>query len=723
MSDFASLRGRFRAVPKKNLQESTGCKVTKRPRESHVCTQCKRAKLKCDRSQPCGSCVKRGDAAICNYLRVSSNAMRGGDIHGNRHSVAEDRLLHLESLVKLLMENQASAQAGKDAALTNLATPLVGPSEAQHEETNLASYVGWTHWSAILDDIHELKAALSSAAHGQEGGDGNTLSESLATPNSRHEPIFGLSGNYSLAQVLSQYLPPKHEVDRLLAIYFQGETFIVPFIHTYQFQRQYRAFWSGMTSVNPLWLSVLFSICCIAASIKAAHGPSATNIPMTIASSNLHTAAGQCLVLGEYYRPQPLTVEALGLYAQYKNLKSLDPSREAGAILGVVVRMAYEMGYHRDPDSFGSFTAFEGEMRRRFWSACKQMDLMISFQLGLPSTIRLENCDTKSPRNLMDSDFDETTNVLPPSRPENETTRLLWFIVKDRQMSGFGKVYQDALSFREKTETEVLQLDQEIQQMYETIPEVLRTRPLSESIMDSPFVIMTRLYIDFIYLKSLLVLHRRYMARGNLSSTQSCVSAGTRLVGQFIAMYKEIAPGGLLHTERWMLTNFTMNDFLLGVMVLCLIIHIRRKHMAGSVPSFIDAPTEAEVIALLEQAAVICIEKSSLSQDAKQVSVAIRLVLDSTTSLNMPNANEAFPPYGKQSNIAGSSRDVDLAPLPLQPQEEQRYPLGNQELSFGLLDPFNFMHDDFERMDWMAFDSQITGRDGPPTYLSEFQTG
>jgi hypothetical protein len=173
----------------------------------------------------------------------------------------------------------------------------------------------------------------------------------------------------------------------------------------------------------------------------------------------------------------------------------------------MVVRMAYEMGYHQDPDSFGSLSVFASEMRRRFWAACKHMNVMISFQLGLPSNICLESCDTKSPRNLLDSDFDVSTQVLPESRPQNEATKLLWFIVKDKQITGFSKVCKYMLSFKEKSEADLLQLDEEIRQMYATIPDILRTRPLSESIADAPVFIMARLYIEFNCLKSLCALH------------------------------------------------------------------------------------------------------------------------------------------------------------------------------------------------------------------------
>lgn len=591
------------------------------------------------------------------------------------------------------MWNQESTPSDNDVVSPELSRyPVEIGVQTQSEKVDAARYVGSTHWSAILDDIHELKVALSGYADVQEA-------ESPArpvTPALDSELIFGSSNSYSLQQVISRYLPSKVEVDRYLSLYFQGETFIVPFIHTYHFQRQYRQFWADTASVNPIWLSILFSICCLASLIRGATGSNhSLQNDLVTESSKFHTAAGQCLVIGEYYRPcQQFTVEALSIYAQCKNVRTLDPSREAGAILGMVVRMAYEMGYHRDPDYFGSLTVFEGEMRRRLWAACKQMDVMISFQLGLPSNICLENCDTKSPRNLLDSDFDVDTQVLPVSRSENEATRLLWFIVKDRQMISFSKVCKDTLSFKEKSEAEILQLDEEIRQMYTTIPDVLRTRPLSESIADAPFLIMTRLYVEFIYLKSLCVLHRKYMARGNVFSTKCCVKAGKRLVSQFIDMYKEFSPGGQLHAESWMLSNFTMNDFLLGIMVLCLVVHSLRKRVSRH-PA-IESATESELLPLLERSYDICVEKSQASRDARRVSHAICLILNGAKMSNAPESQPA----------GDSAPGIDLASLSLQTEHGDGQ---GSETPFDPLDPFNFMAIDFENIDWTVFDPQVSG--------------
>ncbi|RFU26586.1 hypothetical protein B7463_g9754, partial [Scytalidium lignicola] len=658
-----------------------------------------------------------------DFVRDVVEGARDGDVgkrstkaDNGHHSTAEDRLTHLESLVKLLMQSQALIQPGNNSESSIKVKNSPEPPQVlkqsvgltQDDRVDEARYVGSTHWSAVLDDIQELKVVLASQIDVQE----TDRATSLETTGLGNEVIFGSPKDYSIQQIISQYLPSKADLDRFVTTYFEGKNFTLPLMHTYHFQRQYQDFWEYPENVNPLWLSILFSISCMASLIRASIG-CAYSPPQDVATkfSVFHAAAGQCLVIGKYHRPQQFVLEALTLYAHCKNLRSLEPSREAGTIFAMAVRMAYEMGYHRDPDSFGSFTVFEGEMRRRFWSVFKQIDVMTSFQLGLPSNICLENCDTRSPSNLLDSDFDVDTQILPPSRPENEPTKLLWFIVKDKQIVGFSKVCKDALSFNEKSEAEIFELDKEIRQMHTTIPDILRTRPLAESLIDMPFLVMTRLYVEFIYQKSLCVLHRKYMTRGNLFSTRSCIEAGKSLVSQFINMFKEFVPGGHLYKERWMLTNFTMNDFHLGIMVLCLAINIRRKR--GSRYSAINSTVENEILPLLEQARVICIAKSASSIDARHVAHAISIILGGS------HPSQMSPTLSSDLQSShNSAQNVDLRALSLQPQSE--WIEGNVE-THGWLDSFNFMGDEFENMDWATFDPLVSGQDVSDMNINDFE--
>jgi hypothetical protein len=393
-----------------------------------------------------------------------------------------------------------------------------------------------------------------------------------------------------------------------------------------------------------------------------------------------HAAAGECLALGQYYRAQPYGPQALVLYAHCINLKDLDPSREAGAILSMGVRLAYEMGYHRDPDTFGKFSVFESEMRRRFWASCKQVDMMTTFQLGLPSNIRLENCDTRSPRNLLDSDFGPESTVLPPSRPESESTGMLWFIVKDRLTPSFSKVCQDALSLHRKSFEDVRALDEEIRLAHDTIPPLLRIRPVAECTQDSRFIVMARFYIELLHLKSLCILHRKRMKAGNDWSTKQCVKAGLSIVRLVVSVYKEFSAGGELHQVNFMFNNYYMSDFLLGVVVLCLYTNICRKGGNEAGPPSVG--TGSEIHSLLEQAHAICVDKSSASSDARKVSLAIRMTLHNTDDARRVDHDAHVPGFLNAPTDAWMD-EIDGMTEPI--------PEDITSISFDMLDPFNFM--------------------------------
>lgn len=594
-------------------------------------------------------------------------------------------------------------QRATDAApITPEESPNEQPvNEGESPDVAHADYVGFTHWSAILDEIDSLRTELSSSSELEE-----ELQQPLMTTHGLcQESIFGSPESYSLERVIRDHLPAKPDADKLLTTYFQGETFILPFIHTFHFRDQHEQFWSSTKTANPLWLSILFSIFHLATLVRpSTRSTDLVDEEVSAKNFHFHAAAGQCLVIGRYHRPQAFVVEALLMYAHCKSVSSLDPLRETGAIHGMAVRSAYQLGYHRDPDHFKTFNAFEGEMRRRTWAVCKQLDLMTSFQLGLPSSICLENCDTKPLRSLSDSDFGPDSHKLPPSRPDSQITRLSWFLVKERQMPSFAKVCRDALSFQERSDAEIQRLDQEIRQMHEMIPENLKTRSLSESASDAPFIVVTRIYLDFISLKSLCVLHRRYMARGNHFSTMACLDAGKRIVSQFIEMYREFAPGGHLHAEKWMLNCYTMNDFLLGTTVLCLFLHSRPHRVAWTANC--DEIREDEIVNLLEQARSICLEKS-VSKDAQRVARIVQLTLAKATKTE----DFSEPGYSSMPNVSS---------LPFTYDPELETPFANslhdENMSwnddpFGLFQPFPLTDDGMTELDWAVFDPSMLTRD------------
>jgi hypothetical protein len=107
----------------------------------------------------------------------------------------------------------------------------------------------------------------------------------------------------------------------------------------------------------------------------------------------------QCLVAADYTNSVAYTIETLLLYIGSEWLSSQDAGIEISLILGMTVRLAMRMGIHRDSNAHPKITPFQGEMRRRTWAALPEMDMLYSFQLSLPTTIRQSDCDCGFRRN------------------------------------------------------------------------------------------------------------------------------------------------------------------------------------------------------------------------------------------------------------------------------------------------------------------------------------
>lgn len=219
--------------------------------------------------------------------------------------------------------------------------------------------------------------------------------------------------------------------------------------------------------------------------------------------------------------------------------------------MGTLMRLGTVMGYHRDADGYRqSISVFEGEIRRRTWSICMQLDMLISFQFGLPSNTQYPTWDTRPPTNLLDSDFDEDTLRLPPPRPMSEPTELSLYIAKHKMMSVFEKVIRHTLSTDQPSD-EMKAIDQEIRSTFDALPATFKPQSMADSVVDSPTVKITRLCVHTIYLKCLCVLHRKHITSGPRWSLLECYTSASKLVRQLLDTYEEFEPGGQLETERW----------------------------------------------------------------------------------------------------------------------------------------------------------------------------
>lgn len=220
-------------------------------------------------------------------------------------------------------------------------------------------------------------------------------------------------------------------------------------------------------------------------------------------------------------------------------------------------------------------------MRRRIWTFVRQSDLLFSFQIALPSMIRIGDSDTDLPSNIYDDEFDEDCTALPPPRPASEATPVSYMIAKARLAFGFGRVLEEVNGVHRKAYDDILKIDRGLRDIFNSIPEHLRLRSMSEQTLAPISLIMARFGIATVYHKSLCVLHRRFLKPSKTNpryvhSRRTCLDSAMALLSFQDIQHQETGQRGRMRTMRSYVNSLTTHDFLLAATILCTDLYTNR---------------------------------------------------------------------------------------------------------------------------------------------------
>ncbi|RBR23932.1 uncharacterized protein FIESC28_03242 [Fusarium coffeatum] len=505
---------------------------------------------------------------------------------GKNSSVAE-RLKHLESLLVAV-----AGQKGPIPPIGSNTAASVSPtnvskddSEARIDDTvpsGLPNHLDSSHWSSILDDIKAIREDLPSES--PESMSENSPPE--AGLQSRRETSLdfdlGLSDGVSMESVLAA-LPSREVCDTLTSMFFRWHYNMMPILHPVKFQQEYEEFWKEPASAPPIWIALLLALLSLSAGVFEASGMGKSS-PMPIpTSSDLSRQTKQCLLLSDYIGSNEHAVEAFLLHLVGSWLLARASDTRLWFLMGKVVQLALCKGYHRDSSRMpnGGLSPFDGEMRRRVWVCIFQLDALMSFQLGLPSMVPSDCCDTDLPGNLNESQLHPDITELPPSRPLSENTTILYSIVKASIMAEFKNVSKHTRSPTTPSLDATFLLDAQVRKAYNDIPDNFKYRPLTNFLTEDMSVVITRTTLALLHLKTLIVLHRQHLTyrRDSRSeaSRNACLKAAGRLLEIQAEMHRVTQPGGRLYDMKWLITSLTLSDFTLGAMVICLDLTVTMK--------------------------------------------------------------------------------------------------------------------------------------------------
>ncbi|KAK5948287.1 hypothetical protein OHC33_010721 [Knufia fluminis] len=742
--------------PASNSPNTTGPKadnyrvIRKRNRVPLSCGPCRHRKLKCNRQSPCDNCIKRGDSQSCSYAAPA--AKRKGTSNsagsGGTPDDMQNRIDRLEGLVLSLMTNGNSSGGapaahaaihGASAPGSSIGSGSLGPNldsqlddsmmmqqdsegpEAESEtdgvtkslgvlkvdqERNKTFYIGEAHWAALLNEISEVKnyfATHKKEYEAQMEKISETRKNAGVDIDAGPALLFGATVPPPRSEIL-RALPSKYMSDILVGRYFNTYDPATHILHGPSFQRQYQAHWQSPEKTSIVWVGMLFAIMRLAMLSFAREGdePPEFKGKCQDMASTFRAQMAHCLITADYTKPHAFIIETLifHLHAEYSSNR--DSETSVWVLMGMIVRLAMRMGFHRDSKFFPDVTPFQGEMRRRVWSYVRTGDLLFSFQIALPPMVRLGDSDTDLPRNIYDDEFDEGSTQLPPPRPQSEATPISYMIAKSKLSLGFGRVLEEINGVQRKSYDEVLKIDKALRDIYDTVPEHLKVRPMSEQQLAPMALIAARFGLATVYNKALCVLHRRYvrMARpGNryMYSRKTCLESAMQLLDFQAANYQPPdRPGRTKPHSRHNTGSLIAHDYLLAGTLVCMDLYSMREKMGsdndentpnsnssaatpasstsggrGSVSSAENevyipglAYTRADIIGALERSRDIWMTQRDMSMEAYKASELLNVLLYHLKP-TYPPLQPMPPPNGSAMGHGSGSNDEQTAAMTL----------------------------------------------------------
>ncbi|KAK4495198.1 hypothetical protein PRZ48_013525 [Zasmidium cellare] len=526
----------------------------------------------------------------------------------------------------------------QDPSLANVLPDLGRPQEAQDAAASPAdpgtlnlrgagtSYVQSVHWESILTKIRGLKEDL--------------VTDSKPPPGSH---LFYGSNRHATREEILAAVPARPVVDRLLALHF--DSYVVTQCSSLT-RAQYEAFWENPSGTSIAWIGMMFSMLFIAAQLQTFTIDSINGSADSLRADCLlkkdafREKAVQCLVLSRYTTGGPYILETLITILTGEFVLLKESATDGWVLISMIMHIAMRMGYHRDPDHFPRISPFEGEMRRRLWTAILQLDLVLSLEMGLPRSATNTHIDTRPPRNLLDSDFDEDTIELPSPRPETEWTPILPLIARARLITALGLICDVNTEIDVPSFDEILKIDALLDDVHKrAVPPLLRWESVAHPITDSPTLVVQRVSVETTYYKARILLYRRALisyqgqkpTEQDKESVRICLESAMKILSFQQMLHEESQPLGRLCQLRWKITHIFNQDVLLATSILCLYLQDVDKFEESPETAKAQAPWSSnradEIRQRLTISHKIWLQMSTASAEAGKVAKALSIVL------------------------------------------------------------------------------------------------
>lgn len=340
-------------------------KRQRRNKPTLSCFECVERKTKCDRDRPkCLACHKR--RTRCCYSDIANYLAK---------KAAEQAAEEEEAAWIKKDDGAASASAtlfgsGGDSSRAN-ASSSTTPKSGESGRVSLARS-GRSLISLPLN-TPELLRWTRQVPH------------SVVGTGSAHPFANFWTDQGGLDEVI-MFMPLKNQTDLLVAKYFESVDPVYPMLHKESFYADYDNFWAmpleRRPMADPSLLALHFAVYALGTQFLHLESDAAKQQICDFYIS----AAHQSLRLSQFLSKSTLrTIEVMVLIAYF--LMNDNKATDAWAFCGILVKLAYAMELHRDPDRVTpTAPRMEKTQRRKLWQAVFFQDTFFTVLLKLPPT-------------------------------------------------------------------------------------------------------------------------------------------------------------------------------------------------------------------------------------------------------------------------------------------------------------------------------------------------
>lgn len=415
----------------KSEEESPESDAKQRRRRKPLnCQFCRQRKLKCDRQDPCSTCVKKKRGHMCFYTNkantIGGRVAKSKDIleAGTAQPAQTDKSsppnltggahVGIPVTVDMMKDEKFAANIEKSGLNDTISQLNMSLTEDTSEVESLrqslgmmklgsrgnAIYHGESHWGSLFSETAEVTDFFDQVR--KEDG----WSTSCVDPaTQRHKKnLSALSaaeqnGSNRLAQIL-QLLPTRPNCDKLVKRFFEACEPMLNLVNEADFLAEYNQFWETPEDTQILWLALLLGVLSLALQSCIDHRlDEAAHKRLTVAWSEWLKGIDHCLEQALVcVRASMVNIQALVLWVCVQSMGDVaaEWADVSWTTFGMLVRVAQSMGLHRDPAWFRMSLEHQ-ERRRSVWGLITTLDVHFSLVEGLPQAINMNATDVRPP--------------------------------------------------------------------------------------------------------------------------------------------------------------------------------------------------------------------------------------------------------------------------------------------------------------------------------------